>query len=131
MCISYNHILVHLSYHSITKTKQGPFSKLLSGVRHHLANPVRLLAGPRLAGIGHWPPPATALPRRRGHRTSWPRTPLFPLCSWADIRGPSHQAGPAFPRASYRGQFRQRADGSRWAGPLVKGRNNFSFSIII
>jgi hypothetical protein len=26
LCISHNHILVHLSCHSITKTKQGPFS---------------------------------------------------------------------------------------------------------
>jgi hypothetical protein len=26
LCISHNHILVHLSCHSITKTKQGPFN---------------------------------------------------------------------------------------------------------
>jgi hypothetical protein len=28
LCISHNHILVHLSCHSITKTKQGPFTRL-------------------------------------------------------------------------------------------------------
>jgi hypothetical protein len=28
LCISHNHILVHLNCHSITKTKQGPFSLL-------------------------------------------------------------------------------------------------------
>jgi hypothetical protein len=26
LCISHDHILVHLSCHSITKTKQGPFT---------------------------------------------------------------------------------------------------------
>jgi len=31
LCISINHILVHLSCHSITKTKQGPFNLPLFG----------------------------------------------------------------------------------------------------
>jgi hypothetical protein len=29
---------------------------------------VRPLAGPRFAGVGHWPPADTAPLRRRGHR---------------------------------------------------------------
>jgi hypothetical protein len=31
LCISHKHILVHLSFHSITKTKQGPFNLPLFG----------------------------------------------------------------------------------------------------
>jgi hypothetical protein len=31
LCISHKYILVHLSYHSITKTKQGPFNLPLFG----------------------------------------------------------------------------------------------------
>jgi hypothetical protein len=36
LCISHNHILVHLSCHSITKTKQGPFSNADHAERHRL-----------------------------------------------------------------------------------------------
>jgi hypothetical protein len=36
LCISHNHILVHLSCHSITKTKQGPFRVTVRWTRARL-----------------------------------------------------------------------------------------------
>jgi hypothetical protein len=60
LCISYKYILVHLSCHSVTKTKQGPFRGLEPNPPHHWiclymglkCNCVKYLDNP----LEHWRP---------------------------------------------------------------------------
>jgi hypothetical protein len=90
LCISHNHILVHLSCHSITKTKQGPFTGPVAPAPHVLAYPLR--ARVRLCCSLSFLPPFAGSSKARALTSA-----TAPACALVGVGHSGHHRAPSAP----------------------------------